>query len=213
MFSYSVASRQATTPSFPRKRESSASAWIPGLRRTAPGMTGQRGADIRSLSAYSHARRTDPPSFPRKRESSTSAWIPGLRCTAPGMTGVLFPALPSFWAWLASCGFRPPPEGPSPFLSTATKRDEKMPPAHPAFSCASRPDRGLADASLRAANGGHPWPAPAGLIRPGLRCSGGIKGKLKRLAGYRQPRTRCWAQPNEPSGHSPFTRTDPGRRD
>ncbi len=48
---------------------------------------GQRGAGIRSLLAYSHARRTDPPSFPRKRESNTSAWIPGLRCTAPGMTG------------------------------------------------------------------------------------------------------------------------------
>ena len=31
-----------TPPSFPRKRESSASAWIPGLRFTPPGMTGER---------------------------------------------------------------------------------------------------------------------------------------------------------------------------
>jgi len=96
----------------------------------------------------------------------------------------LFSALPNLQAWLASCGFRPPPVGPSPFLSTATKRDEKMPPTHPAVSCASRPGRGLADASVRAANAGHPWPAPAGLIRPGLRCSGVMKGKLARLAGY-----------------------------
>jgi len=131
---YSVADHQATTPSFPRKRESSASAWIPGLRFTSPGMTGER-------------------------------WL------------LLFSALPDLQAWLASCGFRPPPEGPSPFLSTATKRDEKMPPRSSRFSCASRHGRGLADASLRAANAGHPWPAPAGLIRPRLRCSGGLKGK------------------------------------
>ncbi len=32
--------RQTVPPSFPRKRESSASAWIPGLRFTPPGMTG-----------------------------------------------------------------------------------------------------------------------------------------------------------------------------
>jgi len=30
-------------PSFPRKRESSTSAWIPSLRFTSPGMTGERG--------------------------------------------------------------------------------------------------------------------------------------------------------------------------
>jgi len=59
-----------------------------------------------------------------------------------------------------------------------------MPPRSSRFSCASRPGRGLADASIRAANAGHPWPAPAGLIRPGLRCSGVMKGKLARLAGY-----------------------------
>ena len=33
--------RRMNPPSFPRKRESNASAWIPGLRFTAPGMTGK----------------------------------------------------------------------------------------------------------------------------------------------------------------------------
>jgi len=89
-------------------------------------------------------------------------------------------------------GFGPPPKGPSPFLSTATKRDEKMPPQSSRYSCASRPGRGMANASVRAANAGHPWPAPAGLIRSGLRCSGGLKGKLIRLASYRRHRA-SWA--------------------
>ncbi len=75
-------------PSFPRKRESNTSAWIPGLRFTAPGMTGERGGWYPFLtSVFPCAPQTRPPSFPRKRESNTSAWIPGLRCTAPGMTG------------------------------------------------------------------------------------------------------------------------------
>ena len=96
---------------------------------------GAVGTGIRSLSAYSHARRTGPPSFPQTRESSTSAWIRGLCFIAPGMTGerggcFLFTALPTLWAWQASCGFRPPPEGPSPFLSTPeflTTRPQKRP--------------------------------------------------------------------------------------
>jgi len=47
-------------PSFPRKRESSTSAWIPGLRFTPPGMTGGEVVGIQSRSAHSHARRTLP---------------------------------------------------------------------------------------------------------------------------------------------------------
>jgi len=124
---------------------------------------------------------------------------------------LLFPSLPISWAWLASCGFRPPPVGASPFLSTATKRDEKMPPTHPAISCASRPVRGLADASIRAANAGHPWPAPAGLIRPGLRCSGGTKGgtcTARRLS----PASRKLGVAQRAVGQAPFTRWETYRR-
>jgi len=163
-------------PSFPRKRESNASAWIPGLRFTAPGMTGQRGAGIRSLSGHSHARGIDPPSFPRKRESNTSAWIPGLRFTPPGMTGrggcFFFPLCQLCGHGWRPAGFGPLPRGRVPFCLQQQKGTKKCRPDHPADSCASRPGRGLADASIRAANAGHPWPAPAGLIRPGLRCSG-----------------------------------------
>jgi len=81
-------------------------------------------------------------------------------------------------------GFAPLPWGRVPFCLQQQKGTKKYRPNHPADSCVSRPGRGLADASLRAANAGHPWPAPAGLIRPGLRCSGGMKGELTRLAGY-----------------------------
>ncbi len=81
-------------------------------------------------------------------------------------------------------GFAPLPWGRVPFCLQQQKGTKKCRPGHPADSCASRPVRGLADASIRAANAGHPWPAPAGLIRPDLRCSGGTKGKLARLAGY-----------------------------
>jgi len=35
----------------------------------------------------------------------------------------VFAALPNLWAWLASCRFRPPPEGPSPFWSTGRMPD------------------------------------------------------------------------------------------
>jgi len=164
-------------------------------------MTGQRGAGIRSLSGYSHARRTDPLSFPRTRESNTSSWIPGLRFTRRECQGLgslfPFPALPDSCAWLASCGFRPLPWGRVPFCLQQQKGTKKCRPDHPADSCASRPGRGSADAFLRAADVSHPWLTPTGLIRPDLRCSGGTKGKLKRLAGYRRPRTRCWARPNE----------------
>ncbi len=47
-----------------------------------------------------------------------------------------------------------------------------------------------ADAFLRAADVSHPWLTPAAPIRPGLRCSGGTKGELARLAGYRRHRWR-----------------------
>ena len=77
--------RRISPPSFPRKRESTTSAWTPDPRSTPPGMTVGM-ADIRTPSAHPHARRTGPPSFSRKRESTTSAWIPGLRSTPPGMT-------------------------------------------------------------------------------------------------------------------------------
>ena len=47
-------------PSFPRKRESSASVWIPGLRFAPPGMTGERGGWYPvSVSAFS--RPSNPP--------------------------------------------------------------------------------------------------------------------------------------------------------
>jgi len=86
-------------------------------------------AGIHSLPASSNARRTSSPSFPRKRESSASAWIPGLRFTSPGMTGerwlLLFSALPDFQAWLASCGFRPPPMGGESLFVYSNKKGRK----------------------------------------------------------------------------------------
>ena len=62
----------------------SASAWIPGLRSTPPGMTGERGCWY--LVATSVCR---PPSvIPAKAGiHSASAKIPGFRSTPPGMTG------------------------------------------------------------------------------------------------------------------------------
>ncbi len=78
----------------------------------------------------------------------------------------------------------PPSRGGESLFVNSNKKGRKNAAQLSRYSCASRPGRGLADASIRAANAGHPWPAPAGLIRPGLRCSGVMKGKLARLAGY-----------------------------
>jgi len=95
-----------------------------------------------------------------------------------------------------------PSRGAESLFVYSNKKGRKNAARSSRFSCASRPDRGLADASIRAANAGHPWPAPAGLIRPGLRCSGGTKGgtvTARRLCRHRA----SWALPNEPSGQYP----------
>ncbi len=67
---------------------------------------------------------------------------------------------------------------PSTFLSTATKRYQKMPPQFPAVSCASRPSRGSADTSLR-----------DGRRRPSMACPFGLipaePAMLGRAKGYR----------------------------
>jgi len=139
---------EAGSPSSPRTRESSASAWIPGLRFTAPGMTGSGAVGIRSLPAYSYGREAGSPSFPRKRESNTSAWIPGLRFTPTGMMGSVL--IVSFFAlcrrhahgWRPA-GFDPLPRGRVPFCLQQQKGTKKCRPSHPAFSCASRPGRGV----------------------------------------------------------------------
>jgi len=92
----------------------------------------------------------------------------------------------------------PPSRGAESLFVYSNKKGRKNAAQSSRFSCASQPVRGLADASIRAANAGLPWPAPAGLIRPDLRCSGGTKGKLKRLAGYAGIASDVGRKPNEP---------------
>jgi len=52
--------RRPNPPSFPRKRESSTSAWIPGLRFTPPGMTGEAGGWY-PVSVGAFPRPSNPP--------------------------------------------------------------------------------------------------------------------------------------------------------
>ena len=102
------------------------------------------------------------------------------------MTGVgcfVFPLCQVHEHGWRPAGFAPLPWGRVPFCQQQQKGTKKCRPGHPADSCASRPVRGSADAFLRTADVSHPWLTPAGLIRPDLRCSGVMKGKLARLAG------------------------------
>ncbi len=66
---------------------------------------------------------------------------------------------------------------PSTFLSTATKRYQKMPPRFPAVSCASRPSRGSADTSLRDGRRRPSMACPFGLIPAAPAMLGRAKGK------------------------------------
>jgi len=78
---------------------------------------------------------------------------------------VVFPSHPSATA-------------PSTFLSTATKRYQKMPPRFPAVSCASRPSRGSADTSLRDGRRRPSMACPFGLIPTGPAMLGRAKGGM-----------------------------------
>jgi len=118
----------------------------------------------------------------------------------------LFRALPASRAWLASCGFRPPPEGPSPFLSTATKRDEKMPPRSSRcfLRFSARPGVGRRVHSRGQRRPSLTYPFGPDPVEPAmLRRAEGGTDTARRLCRCRQ---RYWAKPNTPSGRIPFTR-------
>ncbi len=90
--------------------------------------------------------------------------------------------------------FQPSTMAPSTFLSTATKRYQKMPPRFPAVdsreggaratqdakaaSCASRPSRGSADTSLRDGRRRPSMACPCGLIPTGPAMLGRAKGGM-----------------------------------
>ncbi len=128
------------------------------------------------------------------RESGNPIPRPGFRvfvslhpeCRGAGWFVPFLPLCRKYWHGWRPAGFGPLPWGRVPFCLQQQKGTKKCRPSHPAFSCASRPDRGSADAFLRAADVSHPWLTPLGLIRSDLRCSGGTKGKLARLAGIAQ---------------------------
>ncbi len=74
---------------------------------------------------------------------------------------------------------RPFAMAPSTFLSTATKRYQKMPPRFPAVSCASRPSRGSADTSLRDGRRRPSMACPFGLIPAEPAMLGRAKGETR----------------------------------
>jgi len=184
-------------PSFPRKRESSTSVWIPGLRFTAPGMTGERGRCFLFPLCQVHEHGWRPAGFaplPWGRVPYCLQQQKGTVTTHHGR--LLFHLCVIFvLARLHTACMRPRcarkcldlKQNPT---MLSGHWSEKMPPTHPAISCASQPGRGSADAFLRAADVSHPWLTPAGLTRPGLRCSGGTKGELARISHHLPPSAR-----------------------
>ncbi len=101
--------------------------------------------------------------------------------------GIRFVGLSTWKAWwhcfvANQALLLPPPPfatAPSTFLSTATKRYQKMPPRFPADSCASRPSRGSADTSLRDGRRRPSMACPCGLIPTEPAMLGRAKGEIR----------------------------------